>query len=421
MRTLSQKRDCAHSGVFPSRHARRSWITGFALAILVTSGAAAQPIQSKFFIRADSNSDGELELGDAFRTLNFLFADGRAPSCLKAADVDDSGELELTDAVALLGFLFLGDRPPASPHLVCGLDLVADNLSCANTSCASASAQSFAGYQIFRNGTECRSEPCFDRTARASLTREEIPISSINFDHFIDDSSPPPNEDAIGSALLLTGPIQEGPREAGGLGRTLIALTQITFGGAIAGDLHIKSISTGTPFTPLIFPPRDVVPVEVVVEELGLGVDTPFDVQLSMGGEVVREWTLPGLGHHQSATLEGGISFFNGLPNAVFLTAVVDSANTVDENLESNNERRVLKSLLTAPPVGPVAPGGRGGPVAGPPGGPVAGQLTPSAKRRPDCPSVGRVIDQQSVVTGSRTDQVRITIAVKVAQENLLG
>ena len=87
------------------------------------------------FRRGDADDNGNLELTDAVRILNFLFLGGAAPACLDAADSDDNARIELTDAVVLLGFLFLGNRPPAEP-LDCDVDPTEDDLSeCVYNSC----------------------------------------------------------------------------------------------------------------------------------------------------------------------------------------------------------------------------------------------------------------------------------------------
>jgi len=82
------------------------------------------------FVRGDSDADGSLELTDAVFTLAYLFQNGRAPACLKAADADDDGTVNLTDAVYALNFLFLGRGAPPPPFAACGLDPTTDEVTC---------------------------------------------------------------------------------------------------------------------------------------------------------------------------------------------------------------------------------------------------------------------------------------------------
>jgi hypothetical protein len=88
--------------------------------------------------RGDADPNGNLELTDAIRILNFLFLGiGGALACPDAADSDDNGTIELTDAVRILGFLFLGLQPPAPPGpMLCGLDATVDGLgACVYLTC----------------------------------------------------------------------------------------------------------------------------------------------------------------------------------------------------------------------------------------------------------------------------------------------
>jgi hypothetical protein len=70
--------------------------------------------------RGDANGDGQKDIGDAVRILNWLHAGGPAPTCLKAADVDGEQGTNITDPIALLNFLFLGGPRPPEPFLECG-------------------------------------------------------------------------------------------------------------------------------------------------------------------------------------------------------------------------------------------------------------------------------------------------------------
>ena len=58
------------------------------------------------FRRGDVDDDARRTVTDAIQILNYLFAGGRPPACLRAADVDNDGTVSLTDPLALLGYLF---------------------------------------------------------------------------------------------------------------------------------------------------------------------------------------------------------------------------------------------------------------------------------------------------------------------------
>ncbi len=106
-------------------------LAGSALLLDPSSLGAAQR-----FRRADSNSSGALDIGDAVFTLGFLFrgAPDRIP-CEDAADSNDDGKLDISDPVHSLGYLFLGGPGPPPPFgpasSDCGDDPTADALGCA--------------------------------------------------------------------------------------------------------------------------------------------------------------------------------------------------------------------------------------------------------------------------------------------------
>ncbi len=64
------------------------------------------------FRRGDVNADGEINLTDAIRILNYLFMGGDAPGCLESADANADTEVRLSDAVFLLNALFVDGSPP---------------------------------------------------------------------------------------------------------------------------------------------------------------------------------------------------------------------------------------------------------------------------------------------------------------------
>ena len=82
------------------------------------------------FRRGDANGDGRVDLSDPLFTLDFIFREGAASPCAKAADVNDSGRLDVLDAIHTLEFLFRGGAPPAEPFATCGADPTEDRLRC---------------------------------------------------------------------------------------------------------------------------------------------------------------------------------------------------------------------------------------------------------------------------------------------------
>jgi hypothetical protein len=82
------------------------------------------------FQRGDADANGEVNIGDAIATLEYLFGGADEPDCMKAADTDDNGEVNIGDAIYALSYLF-GDGPdPEPPFGRCGTDATADGLSC---------------------------------------------------------------------------------------------------------------------------------------------------------------------------------------------------------------------------------------------------------------------------------------------------
>lgn len=83
------------------------------------------------FRRGDANGDGEIDISDGIRVLNFLFLGGVKTRCLDAMDLNDSAEIDISDGIYVFNFLFLGGPPPDPPgHLDCGPDPTEDALTC---------------------------------------------------------------------------------------------------------------------------------------------------------------------------------------------------------------------------------------------------------------------------------------------------
>ena len=102
------------------------------IAPLLEHGAVRIVGDDAPFRRGFVNEDDRCNLADAIHLLGFLFAAGREPGCLKAADANDDGKVNIADGIRLLAWLFIpgGDLLPA-PSIDCGTDPTADALSCA--------------------------------------------------------------------------------------------------------------------------------------------------------------------------------------------------------------------------------------------------------------------------------------------------
>ncbi len=74
------------------------------------------------FRRGDTNSDGDVNVADAIHILEYLFADARAPECMKEADVSDVGRVTISSGLYLLNYLFSDGAPPKAPFEECGED-----------------------------------------------------------------------------------------------------------------------------------------------------------------------------------------------------------------------------------------------------------------------------------------------------------
>ena len=92
------------------------------------AGGAA--LMAAVFLRGDSNDDGAVSIIDSVVTLNYLFAGGRQPTCLDAADADDSGEITPADAVTAFGYLFADGAMLPAPYPTFGVDPTFDGLGC---------------------------------------------------------------------------------------------------------------------------------------------------------------------------------------------------------------------------------------------------------------------------------------------------
>ena len=85
--------------------------------------AFSRPTGAIRFRRGDVDESGGVDIGDAVRTLRWLFLGADVPNCLDSADADNDGSAGLDDPLLVLIYLFLAGPPPADPgpdH--CGID-----------------------------------------------------------------------------------------------------------------------------------------------------------------------------------------------------------------------------------------------------------------------------------------------------------
>ncbi|MCA8961252.1 MAG: endonuclease [Planctomycetes bacterium] len=77
------------------------------------------PPSAPDFVRGDCNVAGGVDIGDAIRALDFLFA-GATVACLDSCDANHDGATDIADAITLLSLLFASGAPLDPPYPVCG-------------------------------------------------------------------------------------------------------------------------------------------------------------------------------------------------------------------------------------------------------------------------------------------------------------
>ncbi|MGE3966034.1 MAG: dockerin type I repeat-containing protein [Planctomycetota bacterium] len=87
------------------------------------------------FRRGDCNMDGAVDVADILCQLGFLFLDSPLP-CIDAADTNDDGNLELGDLYVLIQYEYLAGPAPPTPFPGCGVDPTFDNLACVSAPAA---------------------------------------------------------------------------------------------------------------------------------------------------------------------------------------------------------------------------------------------------------------------------------------------
>ena len=95
-------------------------------------GARTKPddLDSQYFLRGDSNSDGFVDISDCISTLEWLFLGATEPACIAALDSNDTGTVDLSDPIYTIMFLFNGDGRIPPPYPLRGIDPSLDNLRC---------------------------------------------------------------------------------------------------------------------------------------------------------------------------------------------------------------------------------------------------------------------------------------------------
>lgn len=106
-----------------------------ALCVCYHSSASGLVIISDDFLRADANSDGQVDQSDWVFIQNYIWSGGPAPSCMDAADVNDDGDVDNSDPIWLMNYLYDGGPPPPAPFASCGQDPTSDSIDCYSGTC----------------------------------------------------------------------------------------------------------------------------------------------------------------------------------------------------------------------------------------------------------------------------------------------
>lgn len=85
--------------------------------------------------RGDANDNGQVEISDVSRILNFIFGINTTLPCQDAADVNDDGQINIADIPVLLNGIFgIAGTQPAPPFPLCGTDMTPSILTCSTFS-----------------------------------------------------------------------------------------------------------------------------------------------------------------------------------------------------------------------------------------------------------------------------------------------
>ncbi len=114
------------NGAFDDVRIYNYGLTEEEIADVVSGGGS----QEGWFLRGETNGDGQINIADGIFILGYLFAGGQAPACEDAADANDDGSLNIADVVVILGYLFGGAEALPEPFETCGPDPTDDPLTC---------------------------------------------------------------------------------------------------------------------------------------------------------------------------------------------------------------------------------------------------------------------------------------------------
>jgi hypothetical protein len=107
-------------------------LSGLTVAFLAgfADGSSGIYLARPTFRRGDASNDSRCDIADPIFVLNYLFADGLAPSCGDAADANDDGRLDVSDVIVILIHLFGEKITLPVPLDWCGVDCTAHTLGC---------------------------------------------------------------------------------------------------------------------------------------------------------------------------------------------------------------------------------------------------------------------------------------------------
>ncbi|NCG55797.1 MAG: hypothetical protein GWP35_02745, partial [Proteobacteria bacterium] len=91
-------------------------------AIDTNTNGIPDTCEGTFFIRGDSNSDGQIDVSDGIVIIYTIFG-MMAPPCGMAMDVNADNMLNLADPMFLLQGIFSGEVQISAPYPQCGPDL----------------------------------------------------------------------------------------------------------------------------------------------------------------------------------------------------------------------------------------------------------------------------------------------------------
>jgi hypothetical protein len=86
--------------------------------------------QVTVFIRADADGSTMINLNDSLATLDYLFQNGAAPSCLDRMDANDDSVVDISDPLYTIFYLFEEGPLPPAPFPNAGVDPTPDAIPC---------------------------------------------------------------------------------------------------------------------------------------------------------------------------------------------------------------------------------------------------------------------------------------------------